>query len=481
MLFNSFSFLIFIAIVLPLFYLLSHKYRWLLLLVASCFFYAFFIPAYLLVLFAIITIDYFAAIQIEKAEQRHKKKYLFLSLCGNLGILFFFKYYNFFTDNINQLTAIFPFVKIRLHHLNIILPIGLSFHTFQAISYVVEVYKGKQKPEKSYGIYALFVMFFPQLVAGPIERPQNMLHQFHEVKKINFSAIFSGLRYILFGLFMKSVIADRLAIPVDAVFNNATQWHGLSMIIATFFFAIQIYCDFAGYSYMAFGIARLFGFNLMMNFRQPYFSKNIGEFWTRWHISLSTWFRDYLYLPLSGENVTFLKDFRNIVIVFAVSGLWHGANYTFIVWGLFHAAMLVCYTAFTKFSTKIKIPNIVAMVGLFILVCFGWIFFRANNVTTATIMIREIFNFHNHYFQPFSNDGLSGLPGTFLGLQLWEILFSFFLVFSIFFIDHLVTTKKIYKLFSYPIYIQWIVYYLAILTIFIAGTFDTRQFIYFQF
>ncbi len=481
MLFNSFSFFIFIVIVVPVFYLLSHKYRWLLLLVASCFFYAFYIPAYLLVLFTIITIDYFAAIQIEKAAQKHKKKYLLLSLFGNLGILFFFKYYDFFANNLNHITSIFPFIKTRLLHLDIILPIGLSFHTFQAISYIVEVYRGEQKPEKHYGVYALYVMFFPQLVAGPIERPQNMLHQFHTEKKLNLDNIASGIRYILWGLFMKAVIADRLAFPVDTVFNNpGAGWSGLSVVIATLFFAIQIYCDFAGYSYMAFGIARLMGFKLMVNFRQPYFSKNISEFWTRWHISLSTWFKDYVYIPLGGNKVGQSKLFFNLLIVFLLSGLWHGASWTFVAWGLFHCLFIISYHIYKKCFPQIKASNAIATMVTFTAVCFGWIFFRAKNMHDAKLLFGGIFHFSKKYIS-ILDDGTHGIRAGVLGLPVWSFMYCLFLVPVFLYLDYLVANGRASALKTKPLFVRWCVYNAIVVIIFLLGIFGFREFIYFKF
>lgn len=445
MLFNSFEFLLFATIVIPLYFLLTHRYRWLLLLVASCLFYMYFIPVYILVLFAVIGIDYFAALQIAKATQQHKKKWLLLSLAGNLGILFFFKYYNFFIANINHL----PFLHSKLHYLNIVLPIGLSFHTFQAISYTVEVYRGNQAPEKHFGIYALYVMFFPQLVAGPIERPQNMLHQFREIKTFDSKKFNSGLRLVLMGLFMKSVIADRLAIPVDTVYNNNTgQWSGLSLVVATLFFAIQIYCDFAGYSYIAVGIARCLGFNLMQNFKQPYFSKNISQFWNKWHISLSTWFKDYVYIPLGGNRVGKGRLILNLFIVFALSGLWHGANYTFIAWGLFHALLVILFTLFISQFVSFRLPQIAAIAITFFLVCIGWIFFRSSSYNMAIQMITKIFVPTKNYMQLYTNNDVHGLKGTFLGLPLYKFVYSLLLVPLCFYIDYLVIKKNYSKLYT---------------------------------
>jgi D-alanyl-lipoteichoic acid acyltransferase DltB (MBOAT superfamily) len=437
------------------------------------------IPVYILVLFTVITIDYFAAIQIEKAQEKHKKKYLLLSLLGNLGILLFFKYFNFFLDNVNHLTTLLPFIKTRLTHLNIILPIGLSFHTFQAISYVVEVYKGNQKPEKKYGIYALYVMFFPQLVAGPIERPQNMLHQFHEENKFSFDNFFSGLRLILWGLFLKSVIADRLAIPVDIVYNSYSQWHGLAIFIATIFFAIQIYCDFAGYSYIAIGIARIMGFSLMKNFNLPYFSNNIEVFWKKWHISLSSWFKDYVYIPLGGNRVSKTVYIRNILIVFILSGFWHGANYTFIAWGLYHAILVLSLLFINKL--KFQIPIFLSILFTFFLVCLGWIFFRAENIHIANNMILEIFHFGKDYSSLHPRTAIYNLQSTFLGLPFSSFLYCFCLVLLFFCLEYFIYSQRINQFYTYPTYIKWSVYYLGVLSIIFLGVFETRQFIYFQF
>ena len=481
MLFNSLTFLVFALIVIPLFFMLAHKHRWKMLLLASCIFYMYLIPIYILVLFAIITIDYFAAIQIQKSKPKNKKKFLLISICANLGILFFFKYFNFFIDNLNHLNNVLPFLKSRISHLDIILPIGLSFHTFQAISYVVEVYRGKQIPEKSYGIYALYVMFFPQLVAGPIERPQNLLHQFHEEKQFSFDNFYAGLKLVLWGLFMKSVIADRLAMPVDTVFNSHSHWGGFAVFMAAMFFNVQVYCDFAGYSFMAIGIAQIMGFKLMQNFNLPYFSKNIAVYWTRWHISLSSWFRDYVFIPLGGNRGSGLMFTRNILIVFALSGFWHGANYTFIAWGLFHATFLLLYYGINKLLPNFKLPVILGVSFTFFCCCLTRVFYRATNITSAKNMFFEIFTFKENYFQLYTSNDVHGLPGTFLGLPLWSFGLTFLLIPFYFFLEYLFFVKKIQTKFQLPVYIKWSLYYAAILAILFLGVFDTRQFIYFQF
>lgn len=286
MLFNSFQFLLFFPIVTLIYFLLPHKYRWFHLLVASCVFYMFFIPAYILILFITIFIDYFAGIWIEKSTNQGKKKtYLILSIISTCLFLFIFKYFNFFTDNFNGIAQLIHW-NYSLKTMAIILPIGLSFHTFQSLSYVIEVYNGNQKAEKHFGIYSLYVMFYPQLVAGPIERPQNLLHQFYEKHEFDYVRVSNGLKLMAWGLFKKVVIADRLSVFVNQVYNNPYDYKGLSLVVATIFFTFQIYCDFSGYSDIAIGSAQVMGFKLMDNFNRPYFSKSISEFWKRWHISL---------------------------------------------------------------------------------------------------------------------------------------------------------------------------------------------------
>jgi alginate O-acetyltransferase complex protein AlgI len=320
MLFNSYEFLVFFPVVTVLFFLLPHRFRWLHLLLASCAFYMAFVPVYIVILLLTIVIDYWAGILIENASGSQRKFYLAMSLVANIGVLAIFKYYNFFIDNINNLLHLSN-SSTSLPLLNIILPIGLSFHTFQAMSYTLEVYRGNYPAERHFGIYALYVMFYPQLVAGPIERPQNVLPQFHKKHSFNYDRIASGLRLMAWGLFKKVVIADRMAFMVNEVYNQPHNYHGLPLLVATIFFSIQIYCDFSGYSDMALGTARVMGFELLKNFDRPYFSKSISEFWRRWHISLSTWFKDYLYISLGGNRVTLPRACFNLFFVFMVSGL----------------------------------------------------------------------------------------------------------------------------------------------------------------
>ncbi|MCW3077778.1 MAG: rane bound O-acyl transferase family protein [Bacteroidetes bacterium] len=405
MLFNSLTFLAFFPVVTSLYFMLPHKFRWLLLLIASCFFYMFFKPVYILILFGTIIIDYYAGIKIENASgKKNKKLFLILSLIANIGVLAVFKYYNFINHNITD-----ALVSMGFHNpipfLNILLPIGLSFHTFQAMSYTIEVYRGNQKAERHFGIYALYVMFYPQLVAGPIERPQNVIHQFREVHTFQYSNVSAGLKLMLWGFFKKVVIADRLAIGVDEVYNHLHSYSGVALITATAFFAIQIYCDFSGYSDIALGTAKVMGFTLMTNFDRPYASRSISEFWTRWHISLSSWFRDYLYIPLGGNRVKIPRLYFNLFIVFMVSGLWHGADWTFIIWGALHGLYLIIglmskttVTKYSQFLEKNKLAflsNTLKTITVFCLVTFAWLFFRAKNFDDAMYVVKHMFDFRS--------------------------------------------------------------------------------------
>lgn len=396
MLFNSLHFLLFFIIVTSLYFALPHNRRWLLLLISSCYFYMAFVPIYIIILGGTIVIDYFAGIFIEKSEGKRRKLFLVASLVANIGVLAVFKYYNFINENLSFLLHGFG-ASNPIPYLSILLPVGLSFHTFQAMSYTIEVYRGHQKAERHFGIYSLYVMFYPQLVAGPIERPQNMLHQFREKYDFDYDRVISGLRLMAWGLFKKVVIADRLAIAVDTVFNNPEQHNSLSLIIATVFFTFQIFCDFSGYSDMALGAARIMGFKLMTNFDKPYQSKSVHEFWKRWHISLSTWFKDYLYITLGGNRVTVPRWYLNLFIVFLVSGLWHGANWTFVIWGALHGFYLVFGLITQKYRDRFnqllridKVP-IISTISTFVLVAFAWIFFRANSVDSAFYIVKHMF------------------------------------------------------------------------------------------
>lgn len=484
MLFNSFHFLLFFIIVTSLYFALPHTKRWLLLLIGSCYFYMAFVPIYILILGGTIVVDYLAGIYIEKYERRRRKFMLAASLFANIGVLFIFKYFNFLNDNLSFLLHGFA-LSNPIPYLSILLPVGLSFHTFQAMSYTIEVYRGHQKAERHFGIYSLYVMFYPQLVAGPIERPQNMLHQFREKHYFEYDRVVSGLRLMAWGLFKKVVIADRLAIAVDNVYNNPEQHNSLSLIIATIFFTFQIFCDFSGYSDMAIGAARIMGFRLMTNFNKPYQSKSVHEFWKRWHISLSTWFKDYLYIPLGGNRVTIPRWYLNLFIVFLVSGLWHGASWTFVIWGALHGFYLVFGLATQKYRDRInrtlaiRSTSLLHVVSTFCLVAFAWIFFRANSVDSALYIVKHIFTGIPDLFTKMTN---SQPVLEKMGLKDGDFEISLLLIFLLELVHYLQNRKNLSVQFmQLPIYIRWAIYYAAILAIIFWGVFENRQFIYFQF
>jgi len=354
MLFNSIHFLFFLPTVVGLYYLLPQKLRWILIFVSSCYFYMAFIPKYIFILFFIIIIDYLSAIAIEKNEGKLKLTYLIASLSANILLLCFFKYFNFLNDN---LAPLFSFFGKDFHPINlqIILPIGLSFHTFQSMSYTIEVYRGKQKAEKHIGYFANYVLFFPQMVAGPIERYDRLGEELKKEQNLIYQNISDGLKLVLFGLFVKMTIADNIAPFVNQIYNDPLKHSSEEVLLGVFMFSFQIYADFFGYSTIALGSAKILGIKIMDNFKTPYFSKSVTEFWSRWHISLSSWFKDYLYIPLGGNRVAIPRWSLNILIVFMLSGLWHGANWTFVVWGALHGLVLLIERYFSKiFMFEIK-------------------------------------------------------------------------------------------------------------------------------
>ena len=454
------------------------------LLLFSCYFYMTFVPQYILILLFAITVDYFAGIYLERLEGENRKFLLILSILTNVGLLFVFKYFNFFNSNISRLAS-FLHWNYPIEGLSIILPIGLSFHTFQSLSYVIEVYRKKQKAEKNFIVYALYVMFYPQLVAGPIERPQNVLHQFHERHEFNFERFIFGLKIMLWGFFKKVVIADRLAIYVNKVYSSPSSYTGVTLAVATIFFAFQIYCDFSGYSDIAIGSAKTMGFKLMDNFKQPYFSKTVSEFWRRWHISLSTWFKDYLYIPLGGNRVSRWKRDFNLLITFAVSGLWHGANFTYIIWGSLNGIFLILENSVRNVETSFKsrlegtlgssIYLLIRASITFILICFAWIFFRATSLSSAIYIIKRMFQF----------DGFGKVSNLFQVTSYGEFMLCVILILFLLLIDYINIKKGMWEFFDKkPLVLRWSFYYLLIFAILILGVYDVAtktSFIYFQF
>ncbi len=479
MLFNSLQFLYFFVVVTALYYLIDYRFRWILLLAASCYFYMAFVPIYILILGFTIVIDYFAGIFIENAHGRRRKIFLSCSIAANIGVLAVFKYYNFLNDNLTVCSAVFT-CRIPIPVLSILLPIGLSFHTFQAMSYTIEVYRGNQKAERHFGLYSLYVMFYPQLVAGPIERPQNLLPQLKENHQFDYERVTSGLRLMAWGFFKKVVIADRLAVVVNNVYANPYHFDGMALTIASFFFAYQIYCDFSGYTDIARGAARVMGIKLMENFNYPFHAKTIAGFWTRWHISLTSWFRDYLYKPLSRKNRGLGGYIYNTLVIFMLVGLWHGANWTFVIWGVINGLYLiighVVRRPWSAFLTKLGIRkySILSIIGTFCLVCLVTIFFRADTVAYAFYIVTHVFTcipelFHFSHLQ-------------FMGVKNSYLVFSMVLIIFLETVQILNSRYSIFeKIVKQPAYIRWAVYYAALFIMGAYGIYEQRQFIYFQF
>jgi D-alanyl-lipoteichoic acid acyltransferase DltB (MBOAT superfamily) len=468
MLFNSFEFLIFFPTVCAIYFALKHqRSRLWFLLIASCFFYGFFIPAYLLILFLVIGIDFYAGQKIEGTQSiRTKKRFLLLSLAANISILAFFKYSNFLIGNWNQIAELLHW-KYSLNALKIVLPIGLSFHTFQSMAYVLEVYHGRFKPERDLLAYSVYVLYFPQLVAGPIERPQNILPQLHQRHDFEEHRTVTGLYLIAQGLFKKSVVADSLAPLVGQVFNNTSKFGCIAVLLAVVAFSFQIYCDFSGYSDIARGTSRILGIELMKNFNKPYFAASVGEFWRRWHISLSTWFRDYVFIPLGGSRGTKIRSCFNLLVVFTISGLWHGANWTFVIWGALHGAYLILENLILKPLGLERLPKWAGRVYVFVLVASAWVLFRASSLAGA----EDIFS------------GLFRNP--FLG---WQAIAAFriqeclLVVFALIFFEVLDEHRHFWAwVAELKVGPRWALYFGMVWTFLTLGQFSGTQFIYFQF
>jgi D-alanyl-lipoteichoic acid acyltransferase DltB (MBOAT superfamily) len=489
MLFNSVEFLIFFPLVTVLYFVLPHRCRTSFLLAASCLFYMAFVPAYILILAFTIVVDYAAGIWIESAQGSHRKLLLVASIVTNVGALCIFKYVNFLIGNVNWLGDLLG-IPYAISPLDILLPIGLSFHTFQAMSYTIEVYRGNQAAERSLLTFALYVMFYPQLVAGPIERPQNLLPQFREHHRFDYSNAVHGLQRMAVGMFKKVVIADNLSLLVNQVYQDPEQYRGLPLILATVFFAFQIYYDFSGYSDIALGSAQVMGFRLMENFRTPYFSKSIGEFWRRWHISLSTWFKDYVYVPLGGNRGTRTRHYLNLVAVFVISGLWHGANWTYVIWGLLHGMFLITGDATKQVRSRAahaiglqRLPALssaLSMVSTFALVTFAWVFFRATSLSDALYVI-------GHMPQGLLADIAALLAGhTVQGLSPRMIAFSGSLLLLAVAVEWLVAhgdqISEVQWLGRQPLLVRYGLYLVLIYGPLVLGSAAVnQQFIYFQF
>ncbi len=483
MLFNSIEFLCFLPIVFGLYWFVlkdSLRGQNALIVLASYVFYGAWDVRFLSLIILSSVVDFFLGKAIHDTnDKRRRKLYLIMSLSVNLGLLGFFKYYGFFVDSFVDLLNGLGFQAHR-STLNIILPVGISFYTFQTLSYTIDIYRKQLKPTRDPVAFFAFVAFFPQLVAGPIERASNLLPQFLKNRNFDEKYAISGLRIMLWGFFKKVVIADRLAEYVDIVYSTPGEFQGLSFIIATFFFALQIYCDFSGYSDIAIGVARLFGFDLMTNFRTPYFATSLREFWQRWHISLSTWFRDYVYIPLGGNRVGEARKIFNLMVTFLVSGLWHGANWTFVIWGGIHGMILSFETLFRKSKPFAFVPNIIKGVFIFTVVCLAWIFFRANNVSDAFLIFNNTFTGLGNQLTnsvELENALRSFIPSLkeFKNLAISLLLFGLVEVF--------LYNKSFHELVDkWKTPVRWVFYYLILFWIIYFGAFNKgAQFIYFQF
>jgi D-alanyl-lipoteichoic acid acyltransferase DltB (MBOAT superfamily) len=486
MLFNSLEFLVFFPVVTLLYFLLPHRCRWALLLAASCWFYMALIPAYILILVFTILVDYAAGLLIERARGRARGWYLGMSVAANVGLLAGFKYFNFVNENLAALAGFFH-LPYAVPNTTWALPVGLSFHTFQAMSYTIEVYRGAQKAERSLGIYALYVLFYPQLVAGPIERPQNLLHQFRERHAVDYEGATEGLRRMAWGFFKKCVIADRLAVIVNAVFADPRRFTGPELTLATLAFTFQIYCDFSGYSDVALGAARVMGFRLMTNFRQPYFATSVGEFWRRWHVSLSTWFRDYVYVPLGGNRVSLPRRCLNLMAVFTLSGLWHGANWTFLAWGFLHGCYLVVALLWARLRGRpdagparepAGLSRLLRGAVVFGLVSVGWVFFRANNLSDAFYVLAHL----PRGWRTAWRDGLLGRLTAGVGVAGSELALAASAVALLLLVEAVQQRTGVGRLVArWPLPVRWAAYYAAVCGIILFGVFGHEQFIYFQF
>lgn len=486
MLFNSLDFAIFFPIVFLLYWAFHSniRVRNLFLLITSYIFYGWWDWRFLgLILFSSV-LDFFLGKAIYSQQNKKKRKlFLLVSLVANLGLLAFFKYFNFFVISFVDAFSLFG-RQLEISTLNIILPVGISFYTFQTLSYTIDIYRKKIEPTNNVINFFTFVSFFPQLVAGPIERASHLLPQFSKKHQFSYKYVKSGLLLMCWGLFKKMVVADRVAYTVNNIYNNVNDYDSVSYVIATLLFAFQIYCDFSGYSDIAIGIARTMGFDLMKNFRTPYFSKSLTEFWRRWHISLSTWFRDYVYIPLGGSRKGNYRLYLNLFIVFLVSGVWHGAAWTFIIWGAIHGIVIV----FEKFSLEFR-NKLYPILGLqknnlsnklffsiitFFVVCVSWVFFRANSVADAFYIVKEMFVFE-HYKWNFDAPII----------EVFELKTAFFFIVLMLIIEIVHNRLNLYRFLSSQSFIfRWSTYVMAILVLIIFGVYgdyDSSQFIYFQF
>ncbi|QDH80108.1 MBOAT family protein [Echinicola soli] len=466
MLFNSIEFAFFLPIVFFIYWLVlknTVKGQNIWLLLASYFFYGWWDWRFLSLIFFSSIVDYTIGLNLHKSQNESRRKaLLFLSILINIGFLCYFKYFNFFLDSLNEAFTLLG-KPLESSRLNIILPVGISFYTFQTLSYTIDIYKRKLEPTKDIVAFFTFVSFFPQLVAGPIERASHLLPQFSRKRNFSYDMVSQGGKLMLWGLFMKVVVADRLAIYVDDVYVLLDQHSWLTLFTAHAFFAFQIYCDFAGYSLIAIGCAKLFDFHLMDNFQRPYFATSFKSFWSRWHISLSTWFRDYVYIPLGGNRKGRFHSGLNLMATFIISGFWHGANWTYIIWGALHGF----YQIMEKYVLKFKLPKAVNWIVVFSLTCLAWVFFRAPSVTDAMTVLERIITFQG-----------SGLYFGDKGIFIFGLMGLSLLMLH----DYVMEFKPDYQFLYHrsPI-VRYATIVVLMMFITTFGVFDNSQFIYFQF
>lgn len=505
MLFTSIKFIIFFPVVVLIFYLLPHRFRWSWLLLASCFFYMTFTPYYIFLLMAIVVIEYSMALLIEKQRAAGKgdgKIFLLAGIIIPLVLLSIFKYFNFLSITVSQIAQFFS-LKQSPVLLEIILPVGISFYTFQGLSYIIDVYRGTFKAHRHFGIFTLFMTFFPQLLAGPIPRAPQLIPQFYEEKKFDYEQFTDGLKLIAWGFFKKLVIADRAAVVVNEVFNNTHDYWGIYFIIATFFFCFQVYCDFSGYSDIAIGGALLLGYRLQENFRRPYLSESIQEVWRRWNISLLSWFRDYLYIPLGGNRVSAMRKKYNTMVIFVISGIWHGANWTYIIWASLNGLYILIsqstreirksIVSFLRFNRIPRIYKVFRVLCTFVLFYFAAIFFRANSVSDAVYMISHFFTGIDEVLLSLATFNYEAIKTvlivankkTILGFArpifLGEIIILCMGIIILNVIYVLQETQSIkQRLKTKPAYVTWVLCYGLCFFIIFLGYFSSQPFLYFR-
>ncbi len=472
MLFNSMAYAIFLPLVFILYWCIPSKIRWILLLGASYYFYISWNPRYVVLIAFTTVVSYLCALALEKVSALHLRRIIvFSALVLCLGVLFVFKYYNFALNTISH------FVSIEPKYLDFLLPVGISFYTFQTLSYVIDVYRKEIKAEKHFGIYATFVSFFPQLVAGPIERTGNLLPQIKKKHVFNIDMARYGICLILWGLFKKVIVADNLAVFVDQVYGDVYSYSGFSLALSTLFFTVQIYCDFSGYSDIARGSAKLFGIELMENFKSPYFSESVKDFWSRWHISLSTWFRDYLYIPMGGNRVRTIRNCFNVLVTFLVSGLWHGASWNFVIWGGLHGVAQVYENVFgIKKKSDNKVYALMRKIIVFFCVAYAWVFFRVDNYRQGIYVTKELLSGITHPIEYFLNGinilGISGIAAWKVALYLVPVVVFDYISLKTDLIEWIIARKAVVRHF---------VLILMILLLLLFGYAGKSTFVYFQF